>query len=357
MQLLTNISKESWNDFVAKQDEPAILQSWEWGELKALHGWTPIRLAVLDGDKIVAAISILKRKLPYIKLNLFYAPRGPIVDFQNTQALDFILAEMKKVAKKHNAILLKIDPQVKESEKCTVNSVQNVLKEKGFVVCKKQIQPRSTFIVDLTLSSEDLLKSFEEKTRYNIRLAAKKGVVVKELSTDDGVEVFYKIYQETCKRDNFLIHPLKYYQNIKKLLVDHALANIFIAYLNEAPIAAVYTFNFGSRLWYMYGASLSKHRNVMPNHALHWHIIQWAKKRDFKSYDLFGIPSNPTKDHPLWGVYRFKKGFNGELVKYIGVYDLVYNPLLYKVINIGITFYKSLVSLIRKGKISDSLSE
>ncbi|OGC09858.1 hypothetical protein A2246_03030, partial [candidate division WOR-1 bacterium RIFOXYA2_FULL_37_7] len=346
-----------WNEFVANQDEPAILQSYEWGELKALHGWEPLRLAVEDDNKVVAAISILKRKLPYVKLNLFYAPRGPIVDFQNTQALDFFLAEIKKVAKKHNAILLKIDPQVKESEPCTVKSVQNVLKEKGFVVCKKQIQPRSTFILDITKAPAELLKSFEEKTRYNIRLAAKKGVVVKELSTDDGVEVFYKIYQETCKRDNFLIHPLKYYQNIKKLLVDHGLANIFIAYLNDEPIAGVYTFKFGSRLWYMYGASLSKHRNVMPNHALHWHIIQWAKEKGLKDYDLFGIPSNPSEKHPLWGVYRFKKGFNGELVKYIGAYDLVYNPLLYKIIDKGINFYKACISLLKKGKISDSLEE
>src|SRR3989339_862089 len=138
MQLLTNISKESWNDFVAKQDEPSILQSWEWGELKALHGWEPIRLAVEDNSKIVAAISILKRKLPYVKLNLFYAPRGPIIDFQNLEALDFLLTEIKKLAKKHKAILLKIDPQIRERVQCTVYSVQKILKERGFVVCKKQ---------------------------------------------------------------------------------------------------------------------------------------------------------------------------------------------------------------------------
>ena len=395
MQLITGLDKISWNSFVSSFDDPAILQSHEWGELKALHGWMPIRVAVEDDGKIVAAISILKRKLPYFNLNIFYAPRGPVVDFENTEALDFLLDEVRKLAKKHRAIALKIDPQIVESRELKVESrevkIEDILKERGFSYCKKQIQPRSTFVVDLTLTEEKLLASFEEKTRYNIRLSAKKGVTVKKMSTDEGVDTFYNIYKETASRDNFLIHPIRYYRNIKKLLIGgkelletscstlekSAIggkeqlgtscstlgkkatpgSNIFIAYHKDIPVAGVWTFNFGKKIWYMYGASLSSYRNVMPNHALHWHIMKWAKEKELKDYDMFGIPSNPTEKHPLWGVYRFKKGFNGKLVKYIGVYDLAYRPLLYKLIEKGISLFQNLRSLLLKGKISDSLGE
>ncbi len=310
-------------------------------------------MAVLDQDKIVAAILILKRKVPYSNYHFFYAPRGPVMDFKNIKAFDFLLDAVEIEAKKNNAISLKLDPQIFENDQ----EVINLLKTRGFVYQKMNVQPRTTFIVDLHLPQDELLLTFEEKTRYNIRLSLKKGVVVKEISNDQGVEEFYDIYKETAERDNFLIHPISYYKNIKACLVDRGMANIFIAYHNDKPIAGVYTFNFGSRLWYMYGASLNASRNVMPNHALHWHIINWAKEKGFKDYDLFGIPSNPTENHPLWGVYRFKKGFNGKLIKYVGVFDLAYKPILNMFLEKGISFVKNLRSLILKGKISDSLEE
>lgn len=353
MNIITDVDQNSWDTFVASFSEPAILQSYEWGELKSKHGWTPIRLAVEDDGKIVAAILILKRKLPYVNFSLFYAPRGPVLDYKNIKAFDFLLEAIAIWAERHNAISLKIDPQVLESDEPVIN----LLKSRGFQYKKQNVQPRTTFIIDIEKPLDELLLTFEEKTRYNIRLSERKGVVVKELSTDEGVEIFYDIYKETAKRDNFLIHPISYYKNIKKCLVDRGLANIFIAFHKDIPIAGVFTFNFGSRIWYMYGASLNSHRNIMPNHALHWFVIQFAQKNGYKSYDLFGIPSTPNASHPLWGVYRFKKGFNGNLVKYVGVYDLAYKRILYALMENGISFYKNLRSLLLKGKISDSLEE
>lgn len=353
MQAIYAIDKKTWNDFISQFDDPAILQSWEWGDLKSLHGWSPIRVAVYDNDKIVAAISILKRKLPYSNLNLFYAPRGPVLDFTNMGVLDCLLSEINKLAKRHKAVVLKIDPQIDEGRL----DIVKILSDKGFVLYKKQIQPRSTFIIDLTLPLDRLLASFEEKTRYNVRLSAKKDVLVKELSTKEGVEIFYNLYKETAKRDTFLIHPVSYYKNIKKLLVDSNMSNVFIAYYNNVPIAGVWTFNFGNKIWYMYGASISSFKNVMPNHALHWHVMKWAKAKGFICYDLFGIPSNPNESHPLWGVYRFKKGFNGKLVKYVGVYEYVYKPFWNYIFNNLFAAYKNIRSLILKGKISDSLTE
>jgi len=314
------------------------LQSFEWAEVK---GWDPIRLSIEDNGQIVAAASILKRKIPYLNKSIFYCPNGPVLDFKNKDLFLKLIQKIKEEAKRHNAIVFKMDPIL--------------TKELGsqFIPNKKQVQPRTTFYIDLTQTEEDILKNCEEKTRYNIRLSSRKGVIVKE----GDVQTFYNIYKETSKRDNFLIHPLSYYQKIKKHMVDSGMAKIFIAYLNDEPIAGVFVFMFGSRVWYMYGASKSSHRNVMPNHALHWHIIKWAKSAGYKIYDLWGIPSNPNPKHPLWGVYRFKKGFNGKLIKYAGMHDLVFDPLFYFLFEKGLSFYKNIRSLLTKGKISDSLEE
>ena len=340
MEIRRDIKRDDWNKFIAASAGSQILQTWEWGEVKRSQGWEPIRLAVEDAGKIIASISILKRKLPYINKSIFYAPRGPILG-------DFLLEAIKKEAKKHGAIVLKIDPEIEEGNRPAI----------GFRVQRNQIQPRTTYVIDLTHDLDTLILSFEEKTRYNIRLAERKGVKVAELSGQAGVDVFYDIYKETAARDHFLIHPKNYYQKIIDLMGTPGMARIFIAYFDTEPIAAVINFALGKRMWYMYGASKSSHRNVMPNHALHWEIIKKAKEEGFTLYDLWGIPSNPHPNHPLYGVYRFKKGFNGRLVKFVGCLDLIYDPIFYFLFDKGLTWFKNLRSLILKGKISDSLAE
>ncbi len=352
-RLITYPEREIWNNFVAQSSESPILQSFEWGELKSNFGWQPIRIAIEDQGKIIAGVSILKREIPYIRHSLFYAPRGPIVDLSNRELLEFLLAAVEKEAEKHRAISLKIDPDVSEEQQ----NVLDMLHTLGFVKALKQIQPRATIILDLNRDLNDILMSFEEKTRYNVRLAEKKGVVVREDSSERGINLFYGMYRETSHRDKFLIHPLKYYQRIRELLFGKGMGSTFIAYYNNKPIAAVIIFCFGSKVWYMYGASSSEYRNLMPNHLLHWQVIQWAKERNYKTYDLWGIPANPQEGHPLWGVYRFKKGFRGKIVRNIGAYDFPYSSLFYNVLEHGVKWWQNIRSLVSKGKIEDSLGE
>lgn len=350
---VADISRDDWDNFLETASNGQILQSWEWGEVKRSQGWEPVRIAVEDGGKIVAAISILKRNVPYIGKSIFYAPRGPILDFGNNDSLDFLLGAVRAEAKKHGTAVLKIDPEIDENDKKAILA----LKDRGFRPQKKQIQPRSTIYLDLNYELDQLLLSFEEKTRYNIRLSGRKGVQVKELTGSQGMDIFYDIYKETAARDNFLIHPKGYYQKIFNQMGMKGMVRIFIAYLEAEPIAAVVNFTLGRRMWYMYGASKSSHRNIMPNHALHWEIIKKAKEEGFLLYDLWGIPSNPKADHPLWGVYRFKKGFNGRMIKFVGCLDLVYLPAYYFLIDKGLAWFQNLRSLALKGKISDSLGE
>jgi peptidoglycan pentaglycine glycine transferase (the first glycine) len=351
IKVLTSDDRKAWNEFVRSLDG-SILQSYEWGELKERSGWSPLRISLIDSGNIVAGASILIKRLPLKGKSIFYVPQGPVVQFEKDGILTELLTAIRGQARSHGAIELKIDPIVPEGK-----GIEKILADKGFVRNKKQIQPRATLYVDLKADPEDLIKTFEEKTRYNIRLAEKKGVEVRLANTDEGVDQFYRVYEETASRDKFIIHPLSYYKSIKACLIDRGLASLFMAYYKGKPVAGVFIFNFGKRIWYMYGASSNEARNVMPNHALHWHVIKWARQAGYELYDLWGIPANPNENHPLWGVYRFKKGFNGRLVKYVGVYDLPYSPPLYFLFEKGASLFKNVISLIKKGKIEDSLGE
>ncbi len=352
-KIITFADKNRWNEFASSQTDPEVLQSYEWGELKGCFGWQPIRIAVEDNGTIIAGVSILKREIPYLKHCLFYAPRGPIVKYSKAEALHFLLSAIEKEADKQHAVSFKIDPAIEEDRKDVLDALHKI----GFEKSSKQVQPRATILLDIRPDLETLLKSFEEKTRYNIRLSEKKGVVVREDKSEQGVAAFYQLYLETAKRDNFIIHPLRYYQKIREIMLDNGLGTNFIAYHNDKPVGAVIVFNFGTRLWYMYGASASEARNVMPNHLLHWEIIKWAKEKNLQTYDLWGIPAKPHEKHPLWGVYRFKKGFKGKTVKYIGAYDFPYSHILYHGLELGLKLWQNFRSLISKGKIEDSLGE
>ncbi|MFH1361794.1 MAG: peptidoglycan bridge formation glycyltransferase FemA/FemB family protein [bacterium] len=352
-RLITYPDSSRWNDFVSSSLECPVLQSFEWGELKAHFGWEPLRIAIEDNDKIIAAISILKKKIPYLNYPIFYAPRGPVVDFSNKELVDYLLNAVEKEAEKSRAVSLKIDPDISERPVASLARISAL----GFLKASRQIQPRATILLDLDRELDDIIKGFEEKTRYNIRLSDRKGVIVREEPTLKGIEAFYKLYQETAARDKFSIHPLKYYQKIREIMFTAGLGSNFVAYFAGEPVAAVIVFCFGRKIWYMYGASSANYRNVMPNHLLHWEIIKWAKARNLKVYDLWGIPVEPKVGHPLYGVYRFKKGFNGRTVVNIGAYDFPYSPLFYNIFEHGVVWFKNIRSLLTKGKIVDSLGE
>jgi len=352
-KIITYTERGKWNEFVASSPNSSILQSYEWGEVKACFGWQPLRIALEDNGRIIAGLAILKRELPLIRHSLLYAPRGPIVDFANKELLHNLFEVVEKEAERNHAIALKIDPEVMEIENIALANIKAL----GFEKAGKQVQPRATYLLDIDREPEELIKEFEEKTRYNIRLAEKKGVTVAEDPSEKGITAFYDLYKVTAARDKFLVHPVSYYRKIREILYPANMGTTFIAYYEGAPVAAVVILAFGKKIWYMYGASASAYRNVMPNHLLHWEVIKWARAKGYKEYDLWGIPVNPQPGHPLYGVFRFKKGFKGKLVKYIGAYNFTYSPLLFHLFEHGISWWQNARSLITKGKIEDSLSE
>lgn len=315
------INKKTWDEFFPKIENPHILQTFEWGELKSQFGWTPIRF---EHNGLV--VQILMRMLPF-GFKVAYIPKGKI----NTGDIDFWkLIDEFCISKK--AIYLKYEP---DSFICEgdLNQVDD-----NFIVAKP-IQPKSTIEIDLQGSESDWFDRMKQKTRYNIKLAIKKGIQIEK--TDD-VSTFYQLMQDTSKRDNFGVHSKKYYQLVFDLFSPSNKVALLIAKFEQTPLAGLMIFRSGDRSWYFYGASNNLERNRMPTYLLQFEAMKWAKSLGAKSYDLWGIPDDEeeilerdfnSRSDGLWGVYRFKRGFGGIIKKASPAYDRVYNPILYKMIN------------------------
>ena len=192
-------------------------------------------------------------------------------------------------------------------------------------------------MVDISGDEASILAAMKQKTRYNIRLAKKKGVTVRP-GTETDITLFYNLSRLTSNRDGFGIHSLEYYQTAYQLFAPDRCA-LFFAEFNHKPLAALMVFKQNQQAYYFYGASSNAHRNLMPAYLLQWEAICWAKKQGCTTYDLWGIPNTNIetletefnhRHDGLWGVYRFKRGFGGQVIKSIGAYDYVYNSLLYK---------------------------
>ncbi|MFB0535997.1 MAG: lipid II:glycine glycyltransferase FemX [Anaerolineae bacterium] len=307
--------RSRWNEVVAQLPCSHVLQSFEWGEFKAKYGWRPTRLLFEEGNQVRAAASVLCRQLPRFPLRVMYVPKGPLLDYSDGQLLSRVLASLEELARAQRAIFVKIDPDVRLEEK-----VSETLRGRGWRSSSEQIQFRNTILVDLQQSEDELLASMKAKTRYNIRLAARRGVRVR-VGRPDDLPLFYEMYAETGRRDDFIIRPFAYYRDAWGAFIEAGLACLFLAEYEGEPLAGLIAFRFGQRAWYMYGASTEKHRNLMPNHLLQWEAIRWAKGAGCTVYDMWGAPDVLSEDNPMWGVYRFKEGFGGQFVRHIGAYD------------------------------------
>lgn len=324
--------KEIFNKFLAQAFKGHILQSWEWGDLKGKGEWRPYRILVENEEKQpVAAISLLERRIPGLGKTIFYAPRGPVGDIYDEKLMDFLFGEVKKLAREKGAIFLKIDPDVSKED----SIFKEYLRTRGFVAAGKGegfegVQPKFVFRLDLEPDAETLFNNFHAKTRYNIRLALKKGVEIKDNCGKDELSVFYQILKETTERDKFLVRPYSYFEEMWDCLVPSGQMKIFMGYYEGKPIAGTLALLFGDKVWYLYGASSNSYRNVMPNYLLQWTMIQWAKENNCKLYDFRGVSGDLSEDNPLYGLYRFKKGFNGIFTEFVGEYDLVFSIPYYK---------------------------
>lgn len=323
--------RDEYNAFVDSQPHADFSQLWEWGEVKEDTGWEPLRLLVRDGPAPVGSLQLLQRRIPRTRRTILYAPRGPMAEPGRWEVWDMLIAEARAEARRRGAILLKIDPAIPAGDSGTAA----YLAEKGFRLVSagenfEGIQPRFVYRLDIRPSREELLANLHPKTRYNIRLAQRRGVEVRRLEDPAGLDTFYDILVETARRDGFLIRDRAYFRSIRERMVPRERAAFYLATYQGRVIAGTLAMFCRDTCWYLYGASSNRDRQVMPNYLLQWHMIEEAQRRGCLLYDFRGVSGDLRPDNPLYGLYRFKKGFGGELTEFLGEYDLVISPGAYR---------------------------
>jgi lipid II:glycine glycyltransferase (peptidoglycan interpeptide bridge formation enzyme) len=322
------VDRDTWDGALRELPAAHILQSWAWTETKAQTGWLARRMLWAPEGRPVAAAALLLRSLGgSLPVAVGYVPKGPALDWGDVELAGRVLQRIEEEARRRHAIFIKIDPDVR-ADVAPGQAVQALLARRGWRMSHEQIQFRNTMITDLTPNEETLLASMKSKWRYNIRLSERRGVVVRDGTTAD-LPAFYGMYVETGERDGFLVRPYPYYESIWSRFMMEDLAHLLLAELDGELVAGLILFRFGGTGWYFYGASTAVGREAMPNHALQWAALRWAKAAGCTRYDWWGAPDKLEEGDPMWGVYRFKVGFGGEFIPWIGAWDFPVSRPLY----------------------------
>jgi lipid II:glycine glycyltransferase (peptidoglycan interpeptide bridge formation enzyme) len=345
MDHIKTVAPQEWNDMLSRLPGAHILQTWQWSSLKADVGWKPLPCVWRDADdRPAAAAMVLKRSLsrffPLNRMSILYVPKGPILDWSDDHLSRMVLKDLEKLAKDQGAVFIKIDPDIwlgtgepgtpeQDDDTVGMNAVRR-LDDLGWKTAEDQIQFKNTVMLDLTLSEADLLAAMKQKTRYNLNLAARKGVYVRTGSEQD-FHLLYRMYAETSLRDGFVIRDESYYTRVWHVLMSAGMAQPFLAEADGEAVAALVLFLFAGRAYYFYGMSRDLHREKMPNYLLQWEAIKYAKSHGCGIYDFWGAPDTFTEDESMWGVYRFKRGLGGYTRRGCGAYNRVTRPALYSI--------------------------
>ena len=303
---------------------PHVLQTSHWAALKAPY-WNASHHLWGSLNQPQAAATVLTRSWGRLPLRIQYVPKGPLAVADLDQWLA-LLTWLENHAKRSGAIFLKIDPDV-DAESELGRTLVEQLQMRGWIFSADQVQFRNTMLSDLTLDEETLLAGMKQKTRYNIRLAGRRGVQV-GLSAD--FETFYDLYAETAARDGFLIRPRDYYLAVMTRMQKNGLGQLLLANVAGEIVSGVFLFRLGPTAWYFYGASSDSHRRDMPAYLLQWEAMRWAKAQGCTTYDWWGAPDELGEEDRMWGVYRFKQGFGGQFRRWIGAWDFTPRPRLYR---------------------------
>lgn len=302
-------------------EDAHLLQQPEWAQFKSYFGWQGF-----TAQSQTAYAQVLFRSLP-MGYSIAYLPKGPVGSDWGS-----VVDQIDLECRRRKAVFLQVEPDAYLPSDTDIYAQFG----NGFRQLEETIQPRRTVLISLEAPEDELLAAMKQKTRYNIRLAAKKGVTV---SPSADVSGFHKMMETTGSRDGFAIHSLDYYQKVYDLFAPSGKCILLAANLEDQPLAYLMLFLSGKRSWYFYGASDNRHRNLMPTYLLQWEAMRWAKAHGALEYDLWGIPDADEetleaqfseRSDGLWGVYRFKRGFGGQVVRSSPAFVKVYKPLLYK---------------------------
>jgi peptidoglycan pentaglycine glycine transferase (the first glycine) len=329
----TIVTRRTWDTYVANHPSGHLLQSWAWGELKARFGWRVVRLALVEDGKILSGAQVLFRPVSPL-FSLAYVPKGPLVDWIDDVQVNTLLAGLRRLCHSQQSVFLKIEPNASDDA-----VLRDTISQKDCVVSQFTVQPPRTIVVDVTPAEEAILAAMKQKTRYNIRVALRKGVTVRTGIGDD-LPTFFRLMQTTGQRDHFGVHGLDYFRTMFELFAPERAA-LLLAEVQEEPVAGLMVLAHPPTAYYLFGASSNSHREKMPSYLLQWEAMRWARSKSCQTYDLWGIPdadeetleakfvAHSQDPSGLWGVYRFKRGFGGRVTRAIGAFDFVYSRPLY----------------------------
>ncbi|MFA5749964.1 MAG: peptidoglycan bridge formation glycyltransferase FemA/FemB family protein [Candidatus Shapirobacteria bacterium] len=295
------------------------VQTWEWGEFQKNQGHKVFRFGVFNQDKMVSAYTVSFHQISKTKFSIGTILRGPIVD-------EDMLKNVKKIAQEQNAIFVKFEPDISKTD--------SDMQFSDLYVSPKVAFYPNTFLVDLTQKEEKLLENMHSKTRYNIRVANRYGVEVKEATNDKGFETYLKLLFDTTKRQGFYLHSPKYHRDMWAIFKKTDIPHIMLASYQGQVLSAFMLFKLKDQLFYPYGASLDINREVMAPTLLMWESIKLGQKWKCKTFDMWGCLGPDAKESDNgFGFHRFKQGFNGQPFEYVGTYDFVINQNIYRLYN------------------------
>ena len=327
-------SAEKWHTLLQLLPNPHPLQSWQWGEIKSRWGWSMHPTVWQQGDKPLAAAMILKKRIPKSPFCVLYVPKGPVLDYADLPLRKAVINRLQQLARADRAIFIKIDADVVHATGVEVEHVGlgteliHELESDGWLFSAEQIQFRNTVLLDLTRDEDEIMAAMKSKTRYNIRLAGRKEVTIRA-GTDYDFEMIAGLYAQTSDRNEFAIRPEAYYLDVWHTFYRAGMLHPLIAEHDGKPLAAVMLVHYGDVTLYMYGASINAERQRMPTYLIQWEAIRWAKANGYKTYDFWGAPDKFEEQDRMWGVWRFKRGFNGVVTHHIGAWDYPAYPRLF----------------------------
>lgn len=306
--------KDLYNSVV---DHP--VQTWQWGEFQKQNNKKVERIGFFEDGQIQQALQVFFKPVPKLsQYTVGYCPRAfkPNPDQ---------LSALKQIGEQHNALFIRLEPNVKvpATNRAKLKPDINFLLENN---CQpgRPFFYQHTFTLDLTQSEDDLFSNLKSKTRYNVRIALKKGVKIVEDSSKKGLKTYQKILKATLQRKGFYLHTPEYFQQMWEMMENSDIFHLFHAVYDDTPLVSWIMFKWNDTIYYPYGASRDIHRDVMASNLMMWEMILWGKKQNAKTFDMWGsLGLEPDKSNPWYGFHRFKEGYAGELEKYLGTFDLV----------------------------------
>jgi peptidoglycan pentaglycine glycine transferase (the first glycine) len=306
------LGAKAWDRLLLVQPEGNLLQSWNWGELQSRFGWSVERLLVGDGRHGLCSLQRTTTLFPGGAV--YYVPRGPaVVEAARMQVLD----ALERRARARGGIVLRVEPNARVGDEWPAFFEGRAFSQ------GTPVQPQATQLLNIDLDPEPLKASFKPKTRYNLNLAERKGVTV---AGSKDVGTFARLAAHTAKRQGIHLPGAAYYQAALDLFGPGDEVRLYLAEHEGDLLAGIMVFRFGETAYYLFGGSTDRKRELMPNYLLHWQAMLDFRALGCRSYDWWGIPEEPAPDHPWFGLYRFKTGFGGEAVRYVGLYERVLRP-------------------------------